>query len=153
MTFTISGQGQPGTANSRDGEGRLAWQAHCALHRPDRATQPNRAVLELELVDDTINPISTVSSEPILEDERGGMAQKGSEHGMNPTEEELRESTISIIKPLRALARVRTTSAKRHGRADVDSVALLGQIGEQLDRAKDLQTFLKVRSVAPVHPF
>ncbi|ORY73094.1 hypothetical protein BCR35DRAFT_281817 [Leucosporidium creatinivorum] len=143
ITFTLSGQGQPGgTVDSRDGEGRLAWQAHCALHRPNRGKQPNRAVLELELVDDSINPLSTVSSEPIAEDERGGMSQRG-DHGNDPTEEELLESTVSMIKPLRALARVRTKSAKRNGRAEVDVVSLLAQINEQLDRAQDLQTFLK----------
>lgn len=150
ITFTLSGQGQLGTANSRDGEGQLAWQVHCALHRPNRAKQPNRAVLELELVDDTSNPPSTVSSEPIAEDERGGMAQQTGEHGTNPTTEELLESTVSVIRPLRALARVRTKSAKRNGRAHVEEVALLSEINEQLDRAQDLQTFLKVCLASPL---
>lgn len=150
VTFTLSGEGQPGTDTSTDAHasGRLEWTAHCALHRPDRKGQPQRAVLELELVDDLLS----VPRQPGVYDERLGMPPTSPEdEGSRPSPEELAESTISLAKPLRALARLRKRAAggRRTVRdADVDVVALLGQINEQLNRAEDLQVFLKVRALS-----
>ncbi|GAA6043349.1 hypothetical protein JCM8097_008042 [Rhodosporidiobolus ruineniae] len=152
-TFTISGRGLPGTG---DGDAqtleRLEWTCHAAIHRPSRQTKLRRVILELELVDDQLNPLTTVSSEPFTPDERGGFAEPEmyGENGINPTEADLLESTVSIVKPLRTLARMKEKqkrkSSRRGGRStnEMDIVGLLSQINDQLSRADDLETFLKV---------
>lgn len=143
--ITLSGYGLPGTDTSSDAHStsRLEWTCHAALHRPDRVNRPERFVVELELVDDQVNPLTTVLNEPTTPGERGGM--KDSEHGMNPTPEQLLESTVSMIKPLRALTRMKNKRRGKKDAGDVDVVALLSQITDQLNRAEDLKTFLRVR--------
>ncbi|KAK4046108.1 hypothetical protein OIV83_006334 [Microbotryomycetes sp. JL201] len=140
LTITLSGYGLPGTDTSSDAHStdRLEWTCHAAVHRPDR-TRPRRFVVELELVDDQVNPLTTVS-EDLLPEERGGI----SDHGMDPTEEELIESTVSIIKPLRALTRVKRSRRAKRGQPHVDVVALLSQVTDQLNKTDDLGTFLKI---------
>ncbi|TKA54005.1 hypothetical protein B0A53_03287 [Rhodotorula sp. CCFEE 5036] len=153
-TFILSGQGEPGSgttdAHARD---RLQWSCHAAIHRPNPTQQPERLILELELVDDQVNPLQTRSQEPLTPDERGGLGnpEDYGENGINPTEEELIESTVSIIKPLRQLTRNRNArSSRRRGRGarrtddDVDVVGLLSQINDQLSKADDLDVFLKI---------
>ncbi|GAA5911258.1 hypothetical protein JCM6882_004078 [Rhodosporidiobolus microsporus] len=153
-TFTLSGRGNPGTGDgdalSRD---RLEWTCHAAIHRPSPTTKPKRVVLELELVDDQLNPLTTVSSEPFTPDERGGMADLSEygENGINPTEADLIESTVSIVKPLRTLTRLKERQKRRGGRArstkgmgEMDIVGLLSQINDQLGKADDLETFLRI---------
>ncbi|BGP26717.1 hypothetical protein JCM10295v2_005674 [Rhodotorula toruloides] len=151
-TFTLAGEGIPGSgdrdAQSRD---RFEWICHAAIHRPNRTLQPKRVILELELVEDQVNPLATVSSEPFTPDERGGMAtdEEYGENGINPTEADLIESTVSIAKPLRILARHRSTRMRRRKRSrqgleEMDVVGLLSQINDQLGKAGDLETFLKV---------
>jgi len=77
-TFTLSGFGLPGTG-TRDAQSpeRLEWTCHAAVHRPTRKTRPNLVVLELELVDDQLNPLNTIPDEPMTEDQsdRGGTAR------------------------------------------------------------------------------
>ncbi|BGP13468.1 hypothetical protein JCM10213v2_001388 [Rhodosporidiobolus nylandii] len=148
-TFNLSGRGIPGSGDA-DAQSRECseWTCHAAIHRPSRASKPKRVVLELELVDDIINPLTTVSSEPFTPDERGTYMQPG-ENGIDPTEQELIESTVSIVRPLRTLARLREKQ-KRKGRkrqaglGEMDIMGLLGQINDQLGKADDLETFLKV---------
>ncbi|KAK4052641.1 hypothetical protein OIO90_004269 [Microbotryomycetes sp. JL221] len=141
LTITLSGFGLPGTDTSSDAHStdRLEWTCHAAIHRPDPANQPNRFVLELELVEDQVNPLTT-ETEDVLPGERGGI----SEHGMDPTQEELIDSTVSIIKPLRALTRVKRSRRSRKGQTNVDVVALLSQVTDQLNKTDDLNVFLKI---------
>ncbi|KAM0791116.1 hypothetical protein ACM66B_004403 [Microbotryomycetes sp. NB124-2] len=140
LTIILSGFGLPGTDTSSDAHStdRLEWTCHAAVHRPDKS-RPRRFVLELELVDDQVNPLTTMS-EDVLPEERGGI----SEHGMDPTEEELLESTVSIIRPLRALTRVKRSRRTKRGQPHVDVVALLTQVTDQLNKTDDLSTFLKI---------
>jgi hypothetical protein len=110
-------------------------------------------VLELELVDDPFNPISTVESEPYTPDERIGIHEDAGfgDGVVDPTEEELIESTVSIVKPLRTLARIKERQRRKgrkpnnRGLGETDVVGLLGQINDQMGKAEDLETFLKVR--------
>lgn len=147
VIFQISGQGQPGTDLSTEAgaSAPLQWTAHAALHRP-KHNDPTRqrAILELEAVEDTFHPLATICSEPIAEDERGGMPKVNGQSGMAPTPEELHESTVSLIKPLRAMAKLRDKRSGSKKAGEVDVVGLLAQINEQLNRADDLKTFLKV---------
>ncbi|GAA5980690.1 hypothetical protein JCM11641_000177 [Rhodosporidiobolus odoratus] len=149
-TFLLSGQGIPGTgdtdAQSRE---RFEWECHAAIHRPSPASQPDRFVLELELADDQLNPLTTVASESMLPEERGSfLSSEESDNGINPTAEDLLESTVSIVKPLRALTRMREKRRKNgrkgKGLGEVDIVGLLSQINDQLSKAENLETFLKV---------
>jgi hypothetical protein len=155
----------------------MEWRCHAAIHRPDRLNQPQRVVLELELIDDQFassssfiafpsctdhhssqNPISTAESEPYTAEEQVGLAGDGDfDGGINPTHEDLMESTVSIVRPLRTLARIREKQ-RRKGRkqssrvGEMDVVGLLGQINDQMSRAEDLETFLKVRLPSPIFP-
>ncbi|GAA6061898.1 hypothetical protein JCM10212_004716 [Sporobolomyces blumeae] len=153
-TFTLSGFGLPGTG-TRDAQSpeRLEWTCHAAVHRPARSTRPKLIVLELELVDDQLNPLNTVPDEPMTEDERVGFAEPeayGEKGVINPSEAELIESTVSLAKPLRVLARAKATQARRRNRqasramGEMDILGLLGQINEQLGKAEDLASFLKI---------
>jgi len=162
-TFTLSGFGLPGTG-TRDAQSpeRLEWTCHAAVHRPTRKTRPNLVVLELELVDDQLNPLNTIPDEPMTEDERVGFAEPemyGEKGVINPTEAELLESTVSLAKPLRVLARAKATQARRRNKqasramGEMDILGLLGQINEQLGKAEDLASFLKVRSPSPLPSF
>ncbi|GAA5993889.1 hypothetical protein JCM5350_001586 [Sporobolomyces pararoseus] len=153
-TFTLSGFGLPGTG-TRDAQSpeRLEWTCHAAVHRPARQTRPKLVVLELELVDDQLNPLNTVPDEPMTADERVGFAEPemyGEKGLINPSESDLLESTVSLAKPLRVLARAKATQARRRNRqasramGEMDVLGLLGQINEQLGKADDLASFLKV---------
>lgn len=153
-TFTLSGFGLPGTG-TRDAQSpeRLEWTCHAAVHRPTRKTRPKLVVLELELVDDQLNPLNTIPDEPMTEDERVGFAEPemyGEKGLINPSEAELLESTVSLAKPLRVLARAKATQARRRNKqasramGEMDILGLLGQINEQLGKAEDLAGFLKV---------
>ncbi|KAK4046722.1 hypothetical protein OIO90_006453 [Microbotryomycetes sp. JL221] len=144
--FELNGHGLPGSdpSQSNQSEQRLEWSAHCALHRPDIQNQPRRLILELELMDDQVNPLTTQDANTISFDERDGMDYQGN---VNPTQEDLAASTVSMVKPLRALTRSRNrrTQSKRSN-ADTDVVGLLSQINDQLGKATDLATFLKLVS-------
>jgi hypothetical protein len=146
LNFQLSGLGLPGTSVSSDAHSssRLEWQCHCALHRPDRINRPGRAILEMELMDDQVNPLTTVSNVPMSPDERGGM---DSEEVVEPTAEDLTASTVSMVKPLRALARSKNRRGGRKQSGEMDIVELLSQINDQLAKADELAPFLKVRVV------
>lgn len=98
----------------------------------------------MELVEDTINPLTTKDEEIYFDEEKGGMKSEGV---TDPTEEDLRLSTVSLVKPLRALARFKNKSGKANRTSETDVVGLLSQINEQLAKAEDLAVFLKVRIV------
>ncbi|KAM0747420.1 hypothetical protein T439DRAFT_329151 [Meredithblackwellia eburnea MCA 4105] len=150
MNFTLSGLGMPGTGHSTSASAsstdRLDWICHCAIHRPDPVRKPKRFVIEMEPVEDLVNPVK-VTPEESMED-RGGMERYGGEE--NPSEEDILESTVSLTQPLRALARYKSKvkrTNKRRRRSDDDSldvVSLLTQINEQLSKTDDLETFLKI---------
>ncbi|GAA5917845.1 hypothetical protein JCM5296_005723 [Sporobolomyces johnsonii] len=153
-TFTLTGHGLPGTG-TRDARSpeRLEWTCHAAIHRPSREKRPNLVVLELELVDDQLNPLTTTPSEPITSDERVGFAEPdayGKNGLINPTEADLLESTVSLAKPLRVLARAKARQAKRANKSgsrimgEMDVLHLLSQINEQLGKASELASFLKI---------
>ncbi|GAA5866364.1 hypothetical protein JCM8547_000754 [Rhodosporidiobolus lusitaniae] len=148
--FTLSGRGIPGSGTSdAQTRERHEWTAHAAIHRPDKQ-KPERVVLELELVDDHLNPLTTESSEPFTPDERIGFADPEDYQGINPTEEDIAESTLSLIKPLRTLTRMKERQKKKgrkqssRGLGDMDIVGLLSQINDQLSKADKLETFLKI---------
>ncbi|KAK4047467.1 hypothetical protein OIV83_005379 [Microbotryomycetes sp. JL201] len=142
-------------ANRRkDSVGETGLQVYASLHRPDPVKQPNRTLLELELVDDTRNPLRTdrrlVSPEELDKDRRlhdGGYVNDEGDHdrsgsatsGMDSTAEEIYRSTVSLMKPIRALNRKR---ARRD--SEINMVQLVFQIEEQLRKAKGLETFLSV---------
>jgi hypothetical protein len=144
FNFQLSGFGIPGSGDAGLGSSsRAEWRAYCAVHRPDRIKFPNRAILELELMDDLLNPLTTESELPSTQEEKGGMESCGI---LQPTEDDLLLSTVSLVKPLRALARLKVKRA-RGGSAtstEMDVVALLSQINEQMAKADDLQSFLKI---------
>ncbi|GAA5877871.1 hypothetical protein JCM1840_002929 [Sporobolomyces johnsonii] len=153
-TFTLTGHGLPGTG-TRDARSpeRLEWTCHAAIHRPSREKRPKLVVLELELVDDQLNPLTTTPSEPITSDERVGFAEPdayGKNGLINPTEADLLESTVSLAKPLRVLARAKARQAKRANKSgsrimgEMDVLHLLSQINEQLGKASELGSFLKI---------
>jgi len=133
VSFELSGFGAPGTDTSDPhSPARLEWHCHAALHCPS-LNRPNLYILELELVDDQVNPLRTVPEE-----------QPGERHGMDydevlePSEEALRASTVSMIRPLRALARIRNRRS-RAGRSaaqpsETDFVALLSQVSASFSR-------------------
>lgn len=115
---------------------------HCALHRPDPFKRPNRSLLELELVDDTVNPLTTAWVAPVEEGEEQD-GKKSSVHtmGMDPSAEDILKSTVTLMKPLRAL------SKRRQGKdVEINMVQLVYQVEDQLRRVKDLEKFLSVRS-------
>ncbi|SCV69208.1 BQ2448_2228 [Microbotryum intermedium] len=142
INFQLSGTGRPGSAaaDAQD-SARLEWSCYAALHRSDRVNRPKMAVLELELVDDTVNPLTTESTEPILHEDKGGLE---TDQPFEPSEEDLQESTVSLVKPLRALARMKRHRRDKRSQADVDVVTLLSHINDQFSRAEDLSVFLKL---------
>ncbi|KAK4704613.1 hypothetical protein P7C70_g1590, partial [Phenoliferia sp. Uapishka_3] len=153
INFTLSGEGSPGTGSaSATSSARQQWTCHCAIHRPDTVNRPERVVLEMELVDDHLNPMRTVAPgkehEPEVEDE--GSASRGinDEQSFIPSEEAIKKSTVNMVQPLRALARYkkrleRTRPGKRAAE-EMDVVGLLSQINEQLAKADQLEEFLQI---------
>lgn len=145
LYFELSGFGSPGTDMSDPhSKARLEWTCHAALHRPSPTERPALHVLELELMNDDVNPLKTASDDP-LDDERGGMA---CEEEMEISDEALRLSTRSTIKSLRALNRLRNRRGRAVGSskhpAETDFVGLLSQVNDQLSRATDLKSFAKM---------
>ncbi|ORY55950.1 hypothetical protein BCR35DRAFT_355672 [Leucosporidium creatinivorum] len=147
ISFELSGVGSPGTDTSDlHSSAGLEWHCHAALHRPS-PNRPQLHILELELVDDQINPLKTVSEDP--QEERHGMNY---DEVLEPSQEALRASTVSLIKPLRALARIRARRRRAGGTSrqpsETDFVALLSQasfsVNDQLARATDLKSFAKL---------
>lgn len=115
------------------------------MHRPSPDTRPQLYILELELIEDQVNPLATVSAETPDVEEREGMAY---DELVEPSPEDLVQSTVSLVKPLRALARIRNrrrgNGAKAREPNETDFVGLLSQVNEQLARANDLKTFAKL---------
>ncbi|KAI7942870.1 hypothetical protein MJO29_012714 [Puccinia striiformis f. sp. tritici] len=137
-TFRMSGRGGIGTGTEGP-YSHAEWSCWCAAHRPDPITRPRLVVIEFELENDELNPPTTVSAEPVDEDDRGGVAGKPYE----PTEQDLIESTMSINKPLRALARLRRKGKDFSGDS-VEVLSILSQLNNQFDKAEDMPTFLKM---------
>ncbi|KNZ63517.1 hypothetical protein VP01_1133g4 [Puccinia sorghi] len=134
-TFRMAGRGGIGTGT--DGPfSHTEWSCWCAAHRPDPVSRPRLVIIEFELENDEINPPSTVAFEPVDEDDRGGIAGKPYE----PTEQDLLESTTSINKPLRALARLRRKGKDFSG----DSIEVLSILNIP-SQARDLYKINKVR--------
>lgn len=98
-----------------------------------------RLILELELQDDMLNPPMTESGEPFTEDDRSGLAGNPYE----PTESDLRESTINAAKPIRQpKSRRRAAAGQDYKGADVFHT--FSQVSDQLSKAEDLPSFLKI---------
>lgn len=171
VSFELAGRGARGTGNTGPTSQR-PWKAYCALHRPNRKTQPQRAVLELELLDEYPIPVRPASKAPPIfrsafddpdspsnqaDDKRPGMPTDAT---IQPSEEDSFESTVSLVQPLKEMVRLKKQRARqkaqgittgkeknnaRHGELHV--VQLLSQVDEQLQKAEDLPTFLKVSHV------
>ncbi|KAI8456842.1 hypothetical protein BY996DRAFT_4579091 [Phakopsora pachyrhizi] len=137
-TFRLTGRGEVGSGtNGRTA--RQEWTAWCAAHRPEPVSRPRLVIIEFELEGDEINPTLTSSVEPLTEEERGGMAGKPYE----PTEEDVVESTRSVIRPLRALSRLRKKGKDFSGDS-VEVLSILGQVNNQFDKAQDMPSFVKM---------
>lgn len=84
------------------------------------------------------------------QDERPGME---SGETRRPSEEELRTSTISAVRPLKEMVRIRKireregASGSTGRKSDLQIVQLLSQVDQELLKATDLETFTKVRSL------
>ncbi|KDE03546.1 hypothetical protein MVLG_05974 [Microbotryum lychnidis-dioicae p1A1 Lamole] len=114
------------------------------MHRPDPVRQMRRFLLEVELVNDVVHPLATKWDPPapypdsMLDD--AGLDPEGSNGtSRDPTVDQILESTVSLMKPLRALGKRRAGNS-----SEINMVQLVFQIEEQLRRAKDLETFLSV---------
>ncbi|KAL8281241.1 hypothetical protein RQP46_006275 [Phenoliferia psychrophenolica] len=145
MNFILSGEGLPGTGDGSAGSSdRQQWTCHCGVHRPD-PKNPQRTVLEMELVEDPINPRRTDNQEL---DEKGGMSRGGDEEDEGepeePSWEDLEKSTVNLAQPLRALQRYKKRAARGGKKEEMDIVGLLAQINEQLSKAEELEEFLQI---------
>lgn len=150
--FKLTGRGIDGATLDGPMEPR-EWTCWCAAHKPDRDNRPNFIALELELENDETNPLRTDNQEPLMDEERGGMAGEPYE----PTAEDLAESTVNVVRPLRGSQtkprRARRTTAGataatpnylNKSSSSMDVFQVLTQVTEQLSRAEDLASFLKV---------
>ncbi|GAA95923.1 uncharacterized protein L969DRAFT_92045 [Mixia osmundae IAM 14324] len=137
-TFQLSGSGAIGSGPD-DGDNKLEWDCWAALHIPSPDTRPNLYILELELDNDVDNPLMTELDELPTDAERGGLAGEPYE----PTKEDLIQSTTNICKPLKSLVRFKKSKTASR-MASVDILKVLTQINDQLDKAHDLETFLKL---------
>ncbi|KAH8924871.1 hypothetical protein BT69DRAFT_1349174 [Atractiella rhizophila] len=115
-----------------------SWQCWCASHRPDPQNRPTLIVLEFELVEDDIHPLSTEVK--VEEHERGGLDGEP----YIPTEEDLKISTTSISKPMKGLAKLRREGHGLNSSSGLAVFQVLGQVNEQLGKAEELEEFLKV---------
>lgn len=166
VSFEISGRGSPGTGNTGP-KSQRPWKAYCAIHRPNRTALPRRAILELELLDDFPAAATPPPGPPQIfrsafddpdstyGDSRPGMP---SDAVVEPSEEDLFESTVSLVQPLKEMVRLKKQRARqaanggtpslpgrRNNHSELHVVQLLSQVDEQLQKAEDLPTFLKVR--------
>ncbi|SCZ89798.1 BZ3500_MvSof-1268-A1-R1_Chr1-3g01584 [Microbotryum saponariae] len=117
---------------------------HCAMHRPDPVRQMRRFLLEVELVNDVVHPLATKWDPPApypdsILDDAGPVPEGSNGPSRDPTVDQILESTVSLMKPLRALGKRRAGNS-----SEINMVQLVFQIEEQLRRAKDLETFLSV---------
>lgn len=117
---------------------------YASLHRPDPLTCSNRFLLELEPEHDFRFPLTTPCdlSAPAPTDvgaEGAREARGGTERQVDPSEEEILRSTVSLMKPLKAIARRRSKRAP-----EINMVQLVYQIEEQLRKANSLEVFLSV---------
>ncbi|KAJ6091587.1 hypothetical protein N7467_003556 [Penicillium canescens] len=108
------------------GETRRFW---CAVHVCQ--TQKDLIICEFELEDDEINPLNVAGTTT--------PASPTDTLGVNPTPEQLAESTINISQPLRVLRKARR---RRGEAASMEVFSILTQIQEQLGRANHLDQLL-----------
>lgn len=115
-------------------DGRRGWTCWCAVHK----TGGNELlILEFEAEKDYLYPLTDPNSSEITPENKSAMA---GEDLVEPSVEDLIESTESLSKPLRSLARIR-----KYGSFNaMDSLTVLSQVSAQLATAQDLQTFLKI---------
>ena len=111
-----------------------------ALHRPDPINSPHRSLLELEPEHDTTYPLST-AWEPTLppRDQPEPAESSDQDKQVDPSEAEILRSTVSLMKPLKAIARRRSKRTP-----EINMVQLVYQIEEQLRKANSLEVFLSV---------
>lgn len=110
---------------------RRSQRLWCAVHVSEK--NPDFIICEFELEDDPLHPLSPSSEE----------TPEPPEDTLNadPTEEELKESTEVMSRPLRVLRSAR----KRRGEAAAMEVFnIMSQVQEQLAAAPTLEVFLKV---------
>ena len=133
--FEITGYGLVGTGT--DGpQSRNEWSCWCSMHQPSLQKRPNLLIIEFELQDDPINPPYTEPAEPPTDEERTGLSGEP----YRPTEEDLKESTTSLAKPIRTLRKKRAAQANK----TFNLFQTLNQVTDQLGKAEDLTSFLKI---------
>jgi len=110
---------------------RRSQRLWCAVHVSEK--NPDLIICEFELEDDPLHPLTPSSDE----------TPEPPEDTLNadPTDEEMRESTEIMSRPLRVLRSAR----KRRGEAAAMEVFnIMSQVQEQLAAAPNLEVFLKV---------
>ena len=113
------------------GSSRRASKLWCAIHVHER--NPGLIVCEFELEDDPLYPLVPLHDETPEPPEDTLSSE--------PTEDELRDSTETLSRPLRVLKSAR----KRKGEAAAMEVFnIMSQVQEQLAQAPNLNAFLKV---------
>lgn len=138
----------------------------------DRTVQPASIATVLSGQDKVLTDINSRTS--LATTSTSEAAHSASTNGSNPTPEQIRESTISKSKPIRALERMRQAEKQAHlrrmefikrgarggdqwsrlssarrlgataGSGSLDVFAVLGQVNDQLAAASDLQSLLDV---------
>lgn len=111
-----------------DGESRKFW---CAMHV--NSANPDFIICEFELEDDHINPLN-VGGQTTPEEPTDTL-------GMEPTPEQLAQSTINVSRPLRVL---RNARRKRGEAAAMKVFNIMSQVQEQLSSAQTLDALLNV---------
>ncbi|ORY88390.1 hypothetical protein BCR35DRAFT_312898 [Leucosporidium creatinivorum] len=123
----------------------LAGAAHhgerfyASLHRPT-SDSPSRLLLEIEPENDTRFPLAPprdLSPPPASSETTSGAEQVLKK--ANSVEETILRNTVSLIKPLKAIARRRSKRTP-----EINMVQLVYQIEEQLRKANTLEMFLAV---------
>lgn len=166
------------------------WIAYAAMHRPSRLTLPARVILELELVSDSFvntapHPSNPERRSPLISppvtplesgpekalgyppappdtnpDPRPGMPSKST---TQPSVEDIRQSTVPSIKPLKELAKLKRMQARQSSAAgasrpgpqardgnDLFLVQLMTEIEGEFRKATDVNHFAKVRRPSSV---
>ncbi|KAK4052615.1 hypothetical protein OIO90_004243 [Microbotryomycetes sp. JL221] len=108
--------------------------AYAFLHRHDPIHQPRRFILELELVQDDVNPTS-----PRLSHDDGGKLKNAL---LYATKEALEASSLSLLQPLLRLKAWKTNAKDERVKRDLDTLSLMADINEQLAKADELDPLL-----------
>lgn len=124
------------------GEAHQQERFYASLHRPDAIGSPSRLLLEIEPETDTRFPLTTprnLSTPPTSS--ASGTSIELVEKEVDSMEEDILRNTVSLMKPLKAIAKRRSKRTP-----EINMVQLVYQIEEQLRKANTLELFLRVAS-------